>query len=214
MATCSCSVETIQSYGVKQEAWGMVCKHCGGNAPDNMSALLAEAETERQERERQEAEEEERRLAEEQKALQKQESLRAEEIERRIAAWRAEIENSMDGSHDLTAYHSIYLPVDSIIMGNTVADFDIAPLRAFGLMGWKIVAVIPRTEGEGLKNFSTGSTIGEAWGAGMGGNVLGVHVLLERPIRALDDELRRDSLELGENLIRQGLNLQTMEVDI
>lgn len=214
MATCSCSVETVQSYGVKQEAWGMVCKHCGGSTPENMSALLAEAEVERQERERREAEEQVRRLAEELRARREQEKLRAEEIERRIEAWRAEIEKSGAGSHDLTAYHSIYLPVDSIIMGKTVADFDISPLRAFGLMGWKIVAVIPRTEGEGLKNFSTGSTIGETWGAGMGGNVLGVHVLLERPIRALDDELRRESLELGENLIRQGINLQTMEVDI
>ena len=214
MATCACSVETIQNFGIKQEAWGLVCRHCGGTTPEKLLDLLAEAEADKEERQRQEAEQERQRQAEEQKALEEQEHLREAEIERRLKAWEGEIERSVDGSRDLTAYHSIYLPVDSVILGDTISDFDISPLRAFGLMGWKIVAVIPRTQGEGLKNFSTGSTIGETWGAGMGGNVLGVHILFERPIRALDDELRRDALELGENLIRQGVNLQTMKVDL
>lgn len=214
MANCTCSVETVQSFGLKQEAWGLVCKHCGGTAPENVRDLLAEADAAREERERLEAELERERKAQEQKALEERQKFRVEEINRRLVAWEAELQKNAEGNQDLTAYHSVYLPVDSVVLEQTVGNFDITQLRAFGLMGWKVVAVIPRTQGEGLKNYSTGSTIGETWGAAMGGNVVGVHVLLERPIRELTDELRQEALELGENLIREGFNLQTMEVDL
>ena len=77
-------------------------------------------------------------------------------------------------------HESVYLPVDSVVTEQPLAQaFDVDPLRSLGWAGWRVVGVVPKTVGVGLTNTSFGASSGETWGAGLGGNVAGVHVLLE-----------------------------------
>jgi hypothetical protein len=92
----------------------------------------------------------------------------AKGLKRRIAAGDA-----------VYLHESIYLPVDSRVVDEEVCRrFSIEPLSRLGIEGWEVVGIVPRTVGVGLTNRSVGSTMGESWGAGVGGNVVGVHVLL------------------------------------
>jgi hypothetical protein len=93
-------------------------------------------------------------------------------------------------------FRSIYIPVDSVVVEKKVAsEFDIETLQHLGLGGWEITGVVPKTIGLGLQNSSYGSSMGTTWGAGVGGNVVGVHVLLKREISSSrvvsDDVLER-----------------------
>jgi hypothetical protein len=56
-----------------------------------------------------------------------------------------------------------------------------------GMDGWNVIGVVPRTTGIGLSNSSIGSTMGTSWGAGLGGNVIGVYLLLNREVTDNDD---------------------------
>ncbi|MBT3190452.1 MAG: hypothetical protein HN855_04380 [Anaerolineae bacterium] len=80
-------------------------------------------------------------------------------------------------------FKSVYLPVDSVVADeNVVGQFSIAGIQNLGFLGWDVVGIVPRTIGVGLTNLSLGSTSGETWGAGLGGNVAGVYVLLKKSI--------------------------------
>ena len=82
-------------------------------------------------------------------------------------------------------YEDIYLPVDSQIVDEAInKDFSIGSLRRMGFDGWDVVAVIPRTFGIALTNTSFGSSSGETWGAGVGGNVVGVYIVLKKEVSA------------------------------
>jgi hypothetical protein len=72
--------------------------------------------------------------------------------------------------------------------------FDIDQLQELGVRGWEIVAVVPRTVGIGLRNVLLGSADGENWGGGIGGNVMGVYVLLKLEITANDNRLSDDEM--------------------
>lgn len=98
-------------------------------------------------------------------------------------------------------YKKLYIPVDSIIDGEQQTEwFDIDKLNEFGLQGWEVIAVVPRTLGKTYKNQSTlmspGHGImnaGESWGAAMGGNIIGVHIILKKElIPSLKDEFDKD----------------------
>ncbi len=107
------------------------------------------------------------------------EAQRAEIVAGQAQSLRARIENG----ERIILYESVYLPVDSLIANEAMSEeFSISVLRQLGLDGWDVVAVIPRTIGVALTNTSFGSTSGETWGAGMGGNVAGVHLLLKREV--------------------------------
>ena len=78
-------------------------------------------------------------------------------------------------------YDNIYLPVDSKVVNETIAEeFSLGSLRILGLDGWDIIAVIPKTLGVALINESYGSSSGSTWGAGLGGNVVGVHIIIRK----------------------------------
>jgi hypothetical protein len=82
-------------------------------------------------------------------------------------------------------YRSLYLPVDSTVSGdglnlNLPSSFNLGPLPNLGCDGWDVVTAIPRTLGLGLTNMSLGSAVGSTWGAGIGGIVVGVHLVLRR----------------------------------
>lgn len=91
----------------------------------------------------------------------------------------------------VSVYRSIELSVDSVLMDRHVCqDFSIEPLFSLGLRGWEVVATVPKTVGIGLTNNSYGNNMGTTWGGGVGGNVVGVHVLLKKSLglRELDDD--------------------------
>jgi hypothetical protein len=80
-------------------------------------------------------------------------------------------------------FDCIYVPVDSVVDGEQLAPFfDISELQDRGIGGWDIAGVIPRTLGVSLKNETIGDITGYAtsYGGGIGGNVVGVHILLRR----------------------------------
>jgi hypothetical protein len=102
-----------------------------------------------------------------------------------------EAEKRVGNGQDAFLYHSVYLPVDSRILDqNVVNQFNVRSIQQIGLQGWEVVGVVPRTDGRGLTNTSVGSTTGTTWGGGMGGNVIGVHILLKK--RFLLSDLERD----------------------
>ena len=84
-------------------------------------------------------------------------------------------------------YQSLFVPVDSILNDEHLADeFDLAALRRLGLLGWDVVQAVPRTIGIGLQNRGTDTWLSEAWGGGIGGNVMGVHIILKKTLSASD----------------------------
>ena len=70
-------------------------------------------------------------------------------------------------------------------------DFFLDDLVDWSHEGWEIVGIVPRTIGTALTNQASGSTFGETWGAGMGGNVVGVYVLLRFTINVADLDAAR-----------------------
>jgi len=84
-------------------------------------------------------------------------------------------------------YESIYIPVDSVVNGENLAEgFSLTLLRQLGLLGWDVVQTVSKTVGVALQNVSFGSTMGDSWGAGMGGNVMGVHLVIKKSLSFSD----------------------------
>ena len=82
---------------------------------------------------------------------------------------------------------SIFVPMNPIPDENNLADeFNLSILRRLGLIGWDIVQAIPRTTGIGLKNAGTDALFGEKGGRGIGGNVMGVHIIIKKSLSARD----------------------------
>ena len=79
---------------------------------------------------------------------------------------------------------TLYIQVDSIVTGDEIGSWEPEVLTDLGLEGWAVVGIIPRTFGSGLTNKSYGSTMGETWGGGMGGNVMGVYVVMQMAVPA------------------------------
>jgi len=103
---------------------------------------------------------------------------------------------TVEGGRDGFLYDSVWVGSGSVVNGTPVGDpFDIEPLRERGLEGWEVVGVVPETVGVSLSNSSIGLTTGTAWGAGMGGNVVGVHILLRLRVSQANLDDARDALE-------------------
>jgi hypothetical protein len=114
------------------------------------------------------------------------------------------LRSRIDNGEVFFLYGSIYLPVDSVVVEEKVtSEFSVETLQILGLSGWEVTGVVPRTIGLGLQNDSYGSSMGTTWGAGVGGNVVGVHVLLKKEVSSArmvsDDFLERyvnDNIDL------------------
>jgi len=132
----------------------------------------------------------------------------AAEVEQKLGDWRNYAKTQFDSGSELKMYNSIYLEVDSLSDGDQLGVFSIASLQAAGLQGWKVIAVVPRTAGIGLANKETqGFNTSTVWGGGMGGNVIGVYLLLEKPIKSLTSPLGEWAQELAQELIEDGFEL-------
>jgi hypothetical protein len=82
---------------------------------------------------------------------------------------------------------SIFVPMNPMLDENNLADeFNLSILRRLGLMGWDIVQAIPRTTGISLKNEGADALFGGKGGGGIGGNVMGVHIIIKKSLSARD----------------------------
>jgi hypothetical protein len=114
----------------------------------------------------------------------------AEQLAREQKVAKDRIASHLDGNlsaaieagKPLYHYRWIYIEIDSEINGNSVGSFNFDEIQDAGLEGWKVLSVLPRTVGVGLKNTSMGSTMGESWGGGVGGIVAGAYVILGREV--------------------------------
>jgi len=92
------------------------------------------------------------------------------------------IRNRLSRGERVYLYASNYIDVDSELMGNSVGSFNIDSLRKFGLTGWEIIQIIPKTVGIALENKYMVSPTQGTYGGGIGGNVVGVHVLMKKEV--------------------------------
>jgi hypothetical protein len=138
----------------------------------------------------------------EQKAIEREKAIQAEQERERQAQEQAHEEEQhklfrdkliQKTVHDIWSkaemgqnvflYDFVYRPVDSIIVNEPLnSEFFLGNVRSLGIDGWDVVAVIPKTTGVALTNRSAGSSIGESWGAGLGGNVAGVYLVLKKEV--------------------------------
>ena len=82
---------------------------------------------------------------------------------------------------------SIFVPMNPMLDENNLADeFNLSILRRLGLMGWDIVQAIPRTTGISLKIEGADALFGGKGGGGIGGNVMGVHIIIKKSLSARD----------------------------
>jgi hypothetical protein len=84
-------------------------------------------------------------------------------------------------------YDTVYVPVDSQILDEEFAsDFDVSILRKLGLLGWDVVQVVPKTKGIALENIGTDTLMSSVYGGGIGGNIMGVHIIIKKSLSACD----------------------------
>ncbi len=122
--------------------------------------------------------------------------------------WIEKAQAQIDSGNYPNLYRWLYLPIDSIVNEEVVGDFDISELQLAGLDGWDVVAVIPKTLGVALKNFLSGSTMGSEWGGGMGGNVVGVYLLLRKEVTdANDPQTQADAKRIISSLESRGFEI-------
>lgn len=100
----------------------------------------------------------------------------------------------------------VEVSVPTEITDSVQGNFDFAELQAAGLNGWQIHAVIPKTKGVGLKNENLNNFF-NAWGGGIGGNVVGAFVLLSKTLENLDDADGQFAVELAESLQASGIEV-------
>jgi hypothetical protein len=129
-------------------------------------------------------------------AMAAREAERRNEEEQFVTAKKEELRVRLERGERVYLFESVYVPVDSVLMEVPLASaFDIDALKRIGLSGRDIVAVVPRTQGIGLKNDSFGSTTGTTWGGGSGGNVVGVHVIVRKELTRPDEVVSGELLE-------------------
>jgi len=105
-------------------------------------------------------------------------------IERRIlkiTEIKSMLRARLESGTPVFLYDSVFVPVDSQILDEEFAsEFDVSILRKLGLLGWEIVQAVPRTKGIGLENIGTDTLFGSKWAGGVGGNVMGVHIIIKK----------------------------------
>lgn len=110
----------------------------------------------------------------------------------------------VESGQEAYIYECIYIPVDSIIGEEQPAPlFNITILKHMGLMGWDIVSVVPRTIGIAYTNQTVAfaNTGFKSWAGGMGGNVIGVHVILKKFLNSNNkDSLNQELMSFIESL--------------
>lgn len=100
------------------------------------------------------------------------------------------IRNKLDSGSKIVLYKKIYVPVDSTINKEKLAEsFDISLVQEAALNGWEIVNTVSKTKG--ISHWVAGSN-GAAWG--IGGNVAGAYFIMRKEIIVSDLPLSDDEL--------------------
>jgi hypothetical protein len=123
----------------------------------------------------------------------------------KIIQIKALMRSRLESGKPAFLYDSIYVPVDSQLLDNEFAnEFDVSMLRKLGVLGWDIVQAVPKTKGIGLENIGTDTMFGSKWAGGVGGNVMGVHIIIKKSISLGD--LTDDPDDEAGTFIRSHLN--------
>lgn len=102
-------------------------------------------------------------------------------------------------------YHSIYVPVDSSVNGESMSNgFHIEALKGMGLNGWEIVQVVPRTVATVLENRNIASG-NVTFAGGLGGTVAGVHVMLKKEVASGWEKDEADAAEVSASIWNVGV---------
>jgi hypothetical protein len=115
--------------------------------------------------------------------LQKEQAMAREQISSHL---EGNLNDAIEAGKTLYHYRWLYLEIDSEINGDPVGSFNFDAIQDAGIEGWKVLGILPRTVGVGLKNTSTGSTFGQSWGGGIGGIVAGAYIILGREVDRSD----------------------------
>lgn len=160
------------------------CENCGKNIGLLSTGLCntCKQDAEREAKER--ADEEEQKRIEHNQQVAEQKRVEREQGLSRIANSKlTAIKKQIDDGNSIILFNEVYLPVDSkVVKENVVDQFSLGTLRRYGINGWDVVAVIPRTSGVALTNVSLGASSGQTWGAGVGGNIIGVYLVLKKEL--------------------------------
>jgi hypothetical protein len=108
-----------------------------------------------------------------------------------VDAQMALINANAAAGRDTYLYEQTYVEVDSTLNEEALGTFDIAELQQLGLEGWEVVGIVPRTTSVLMSNAAIGRSMGASWGVGMGGNVIGVYILLKYTISPSNLEAAR-----------------------
>lgn len=113
--------------------------------------------------------------------------------EESIQATIEDVQTSVQKGKARFLYNFVFLSVDSVLLKKSFCQgFEIHELQRMGLDGWEVIGIVPKTVGVGLENVSIGSTSGQTYGGGIGGNVAGVYVLLKKVIHSEEDLLENN----------------------
>jgi len=121
--------------------------------------------------------------------------------------WKSRAKAALaSGTNPPLLFKWVEVSVPTEITDSIQGTFDFAELQAAGLNGWQIHAVIPKTKGVGLKNENLNNFF-NAWGGGIGGNVVGAFVLLSKTVESLDGPEGKFAIELAEALKANGIDV-------
>lgn len=128
------------------------------------------------------------------------------EIDQKLQMWVQKTTDMLQAGESVFLYQTVFVSVDSTIEGDALADFNMMGLQARGLAGWKVLGIIPKTYGSPLTNTQTtqwGTTT--LYAGGMGGNVLGVYVVLSKEVSSLEsNQLGAQAIQVARELIEEG----------
>ena len=131
------------------------------------------------------------------------------QVAAKVSTWSDSFRARINAGGEAFEHTVVYIEVDSVIENEAIGSFDFNAVMAAGLDGWQIHAVIPRTLGWPLFNqHSEGFSTNQTYGAGLGGNVAGVYVVLSRPIRGPIHDAQFARLQAtAQGLIDAGYNI-------
>jgi hypothetical protein len=128
-------------------------------------------------------------------------------VAQKVDAWERSARERIQKGEKVYLYRYVYVTVDSTLNGQPYGPFNFAPIQKSGLEGWKVESIIPKTTGVGLKNVSYGASRGETWGAGVGGIVTAVYVVLSKEIISFVYPDNVAARKLADDLVRLGFEL-------
>ena len=187
------------------------CRYCDNKAASGLDACASchgkNLQRAREAKIRKNEEVEAKELRKKDEAKKKAQELKKILVQK-VDAWEASTKLKLERGEKVILHQSIYVTVDSIENGRAIDIFNFAPVAKAGLDGWEVKGVIPKTEGFGLKNVSYGVGSSETWGAGIGGIVVAVYVILSKEITSLEPPNDVTCRLWAERLIRNGVDLE------